>query len=542
MPWIRFDPYFRIGEFMSSSIASATAQALPKIKSINPATQDVLGEIPVFSAEMVRSAVTKARSAQPAWEKMGFADRRKFILKARDVLMSEMDAVADLISKENGKPIVEALGNDIMPVLDLMTYFAKNAQKLLRKERIKLGKWTVLGRKSHLEFYPYGVVGVIAPWNFPLSIPLGEVAMALIVGNTVVLKPSEFTSLVGLKVKDIFAKAGLPEGVLEVVTGDGSTGAALVNSGCNKIAFTGSVATGKRIMSACSETLTSVTLELGGKDPMIVFEDADLDVASSAAVWGAFCNSGQVCASVERVYVQESVAAKFTDMVVTKTKQLRQGNGQNLNVDLGAMTAEMQIQKVEEQVRDARNRGAKILTGGERLSGKGLFYPPTVLTCVNHDFPVVMEETFGPLLPIMNFKTDDEAVRLANDSPYGLNAYIWSGDTERAGLVASQLQSGTVNINESLFTHALPQTPWGGPKNSGLGRTHGAMGLLDLVEVRHVHTNRKQGKRNFFWWYGYGPEKVELMKLLMQALFGKGLPRVTALIKFLVKSLKAKVN
>lgn len=528
---------------MSASL-SMTMEDLPKIKSINPATLEIIGEVPNMGEREVRVLVQAARTVQPQWEKLGFKARAAFVLRARDILMAEMDNIAELISKENGKPVVEAIGNDIMPVMDLMTYFAKNSQKLLKKEKIRLGKWSVMGRRSHLEFYPFGVVGVISPWNFPLSIPLGEVAMALMVGNTVVLKPSEHTPLVGLKIKEIFEKAKLPQDVLHVVTGDGKTGAALVESGCNKICFTGSVETGKKIMASCAQSLTSVMLELGGKDPLIVFDDADLDTASSAAVWGAFCNSGQICASVERLYVQDTIYDNFVGLVVDKTKKLRQGVGQSVDVDVAAMTAEMQIKKVSEHVEDARKRGAKILTGGKRLEDKkGYFYPPTVLVDVDHTFSIVSEETFGPVLPIMKFKTEDEAIKLANDSKYGLNAYVWSKDKAKARRVASQLQVGTANINESVFSHAVPQTPWGGPKLSGIGRTHGALGLLDLVEVRHVHENKVQGKKNFFWWFGYGADKVEMDKVLCEALFGKGFfHRLGALIRFVVKSLKAKVN
>lgn len=521
----------------------AVSQSMDTIKSINPATLEVLGEVPNMDARQVAEAVRAARAVQKSWEAVGFAKRRESLLCVRDAILDDIDAIADIISKENGKPILEAIGNDIMPVMDLITYFAKNAEKLLRKETIKLGKWNFLGRKSHLEFYPLGVVGVIAPWNFPFSIPMGEVAMALVVGNTVVLKPSEYTPLVGKKIKDIFDKAKFPQDVVRLVTGDGMTGAALTKAGCDKIAFTGSVNTGKKIMAACADTLTPVTLELGGKDPFIVFKDADLDVASSAAVWGAFCNSGQVCASVERVYVEESVKDEFTRMVVEKTNKIRQGIGQSSDVDVGSMTAEMQIKKVEQHVEDARKRGAKILTGGERNRDfKGYFYKPTVLTGVDHSFPIVAEETFGPVLPIMGFKTEDEAVTLANDSAYALNAYVWSGDVGKAKRAASRIVAGTVNVNESLFTHALAQTPWGGPKASGIGRTHGANGLMDLVQVRHVHVNSVVKKKNFFWWYGYSAEKVDMMKALMTALFSRKGGRIKAFFKFVRMSLGAKVN
>jgi len=526
----------------SVQIKSIPVNDKPSIKSINPATLASLGEVSNLDDAAVIRAVASARAAQPAWAALGFSGRKKFLLAARDKILSSIDAIALLISEENGKPIAEAIGNDIMPVLDLMTYFAGQAEKILKKERLKLGKWTLMGRRSHLEYYPYGVIGVIAPWNFPFSIPMGEVAMALMAGNTVVLKPSEHTPLIGLKVQEVFDSIGLPKDVLKTVTGDGLTGAALIKARVDKIAFTGSVPTGKKIMAACAEHLIPVTLELGGKDPMLVFEDADLDVASSAAVWGAFCNSGQVCASVERVYVHHSIADEFTRQVVEKTKKLRQGNGQSADVDIGAMTMELQLKKVEAHVADAKKRGAKILVGGEReAQAKGWFFPPTVMTGVDHSFLVVKDETFGPVLPIMTFKTEEDAVHLANDSDYGLNAYIWTKDRARGERLASRMVAGTVTLNDSVFTFALPMTPWGGPKQSGLGRTHGALGLLDLVQVRHIHINTQAAKRNFFWWYSYSPEKIVMMKTLCLALFGKGFSRIAALLKFIGMSFKAKV-
>lgn len=512
------------------------------IESINPANLEILGSVTCADTAQVHSAVSQAKVAQASWQNLGFQKRRQYLLAFRDLVLQEIEGLAKMISQENGKPIIEAIGNDILPVLDLITYFANHSEKLLKKEKIKLGKWSVMGRKSHLEFYPYGVVGVISPWNFPFSIPVGEVAMALMAGNTVVLKPSEHTPLIAEKVKTLFEKIQLPENVFQILQGDGAIGAELVNSRVDKIVFTGSVATGKRIMEACAKTLKPLTLELGGKDPMLVFADADLDVASSAAVWGAFCNSGQVCASVERVYVEESAREVFTNFVLEKTKSLRQNHSQ-FDVDVGAMTLSSQLDKVVEQVEAARAQGARILSGGKKPeNAKGYFYEPTVITNVDHNFAVVNEETFGPVLPIMTFQNEDEAIQKANASDYALNAYVWTKDRSKAHRVASQLIAGTVNINESLFTHALPQTPWGGVKDSGLGRTHGALGLLDLVQVRHVHENKRPTKKNFFWWYGYSEEKIQLLKLLSTSLFGKGWGRVKAFVKFVRLSMKVKVR
>ncbi|MBA2737818.1 MAG: aldehyde dehydrogenase family protein, partial [Pyrinomonadaceae bacterium] len=279
-----------------------------KIISYNPATNEEIGRVENNSAENVETAIEKSREAFRKWRETSYKERARFIIKAREVILSEMDEIARLISDESGKPVAEAFSAEIAPVLDLMQYFARNAQKILKSEKINIGQLKFLGRSSKIIYQPLGVIGIISPWNFPFSIPLGEVVMGLMAGNTIVLKPSELTPLVGLKIGEIFEKAGLPEDVLQVVTGDGKTGAALVDAGVNKIMFTGSVATGRKIAANAAKTLTPVVLELGGKDPMIIFADANLEAASSAAVWGAFTNSGQACSSVERLYVEASIA------------------------------------------------------------------------------------------------------------------------------------------------------------------------------------------------------------------------------------------
>jgi succinate-semialdehyde dehydrogenase/glutarate-semialdehyde dehydrogenase len=333
-------------------------------------------------------------------------------------------------------------------------------------------------------------------------------------GNSVVLKPSELTPLVGLKVGDVFARAGLPAGVLEIVTGDGSTGAALVEAGVDKIMFTGSVPTGRRVAETAARKLIPVVLELGGKDPMIVFEDADISAASEAAVWGAFANSGQACASVERCYVHASVAEEFTRRVVEKVKALRQESG--VACDLGAMSSERQFRLVEEHVGDAVARGARVLAGGGRARGcsdRGWFHEPTVLAGVDHSMTVMREETFGPVLPLMTFRDEAEAVRLANDSDFGLTASVWTRDLKKGRRVASQIEAGTVMVNEVLYTHGIAQTPWGGVKQSGLGRTHGRLGLLEMVAPHHVHVNRLAFMQDV-WWFAYTPGAASLFRSL----------------------------
>lgn len=474
--------------------------------SINPATLEKLGEVRIASSDEVTTAVTQARQAFPDWASRSFKQRAEYILSARRFTLDHLDEIVDLISRETGKPKTEVLAIDIIPAVDVMSYSAKKTAKLLKPERIGIGKYNLLGRASSLHFKPLGVVGIISPWNVPFGIPMSQLAMALMAGNTVVLKPSEYTPMIGLKLGEIFRAVGLPDGVLTVVPGDGSTGAALVEAGANKIIFTGSVATGKKVAAAAAKDLIPVVLELGGKDAMIVLKDADIEAAASGAVWGAFCNAGQVCASVERCYVDETIADEFIARVVEKTKKLRQGAGENQNVDIGAMTNEQQLRIVDDQVSDATRRGAKILCGGERnREMDGLFYKPTVLVNLDHTFPVMQAETFGPVLPIMTFKTVEEAVRLANDSRYGLTASIWTRNIALGKRLATQLQAGTAMINESVYTYAIPETPWGGVKQSGLGHTHAQLGLKELVQTEHIHVNRITWLKDF-WWYGYSAE------------------------------------
>ena len=483
-----------------------------EIISYDPSTGDEIGRVPLMNAPDVADAVDKARAAQPAWARLSYRSRAEFILRARERVLDQLDEIAKLISRETGKPATEAISMEIVPTLDLMHHFAENTESLLDQRRIGLGQYNLMGRSSYVVYKPLGVVGIISPWNFPWATPLDEVVMALMAGNGVVVKPSELTPLTALKIADIFKQAKLPEGLLQIVTGDGSTGAALVDAGVDKIMFTGSVNTGKRVAETAAKHLTPVVLELGGKDPMIVLEDADLENAARAAIWGAFCNSGQACASIERCYVHESIAGKFLDLVVKETQLLKQDKASVEPIDVGAMTNERQLQIVEDHVSDAVDRGAQIRTGGHRLNDSdGWFHQPTVVTGVDHSMKLMRDETFGPVLPIMTFKTDEEAVRLANDSIYGLTASVFTKDTSRGRRLAEQIDAGTVMVNEVVYTHAVAQTPWGGVKQSGYGRTHGSLGLLELVSAQHIHVNAVPRVPDV-WWFPYTKQAGELFR------------------------------
>jgi succinate-semialdehyde dehydrogenase/glutarate-semialdehyde dehydrogenase len=495
---------------MSTQTLPAQDVKATEIVSYDPGTGQEIGRAPLASPTEVKEAVFKARQAQPAWASLSYRQRARIILRARELMLAERDELALLISQETGKPVAEAISMELVPTLDAMHYFAHAAADLLRPQKIDIGQYGLMGRSSSIVFRPLGVIGIISPWNFPLATPADEVVMALMAGNAVVLKPSELTPLIALKLGDIFTQAGLPPGLLNIATGDGSTGRALVDARVDKIMFTGSVATGKRVAEAAAKYLTPVVLELGGKDPMIVLEDADLENAARAAVWGAFANSGQACASVERCYVQESIAQKFIEQVVTETRSLKQGLGTDTDIDVGAMSNENQLQIVTDHVNDAKQRGAKVLAGGQRASNRaGLFYEPTVLTNVDHDMTIMRDETFGPVLPVMTFKTEDEAIKLANDSIYGLTASVWTKNISKGRRIAERIDAGTVMVNEVVYTHGIAQTPWGGIKNSGYGRTHGRMGLLELVHPQHIHVNRVSFLPDL-WWFRYSAQASRL--------------------------------
>jgi succinate-semialdehyde dehydrogenase/glutarate-semialdehyde dehydrogenase len=494
-----------------------STQSLPstqkrEIVCVNPATGEELGRVPLMNASEVAAAVTRARKAQQPWSQLSYRARAEYVLRAREIVLAQVDEIAALISRETGKPRAEATSMEVVPTLDLMHYFARNAAALLNRQKVGIGQYELMGRSSYIVYKPLGVVGIISPWNFPWATPLDEVVMALMAGNAVVLKPSELTPLCALKIGDVLREARFPEGLVEIVTGDGSTGAALVEAGVDKIMFTGSVATGKRVAEAAAHHLTPVVLELGGKDPMVVLEDANLANAARAAVWGGFCNAGQACASIERCYVHESVAEEFTKLVVEETRKLRVGPPTSDEIDVGSMTNERQLRIVEDHIQDAVDHGARVETGGHRVKNSdGWFHEPTVVTHVDHSMELMRDETFGPVLPIMTFRTDDEALRLANDSIYGLTASVFTSNVARGRRLAEQIDAGTVMINEVVYTHAIAQTPWGGVKQSGYGRTHGRLGLLELVIPQHIHVNRVPWLPDV-WWFRYTTDAANLFR------------------------------
>lgn len=492
----------------------------------SPATLEKIGEVPIAVPAEVRESVYRAQRAFTDWSALDFRRRAEVLLTARGKFVDRRDELVELICSENGKPRVEALV-EITYVCDVITFYAKEARRFLKAHR--LSPHMLKNKRVTVHYQPRGVIGMITPWNFPLILTIGESIPALMAGNCVVIKPSEWTPLIAIRGAEIIHEAlrehGMTPDVLQVVNGRGETGTALIDE-ADMVAFTGSVRTGKLVAERAAKRLIPVSLELGGKDPMIVLKDADLERASNAAVWGAFSNSGQVCISVERVYVEESIADEFTRRVVEKTQALRQGfdaGDREKLVDVGAMTYPGQIDVVETHIDDAKARGAQVLTGGRRNPNlPGRFFEPTVLTGVDHSMQVMTDETFGPVLPIMRVTDANEALRLANDSIYGLNASVFAGNRAEGERIAARIDAGITCVNDVIAGFGVTDAPSGGLKESGIGKRHGVEGIRRFCHQKVIVTDRF-GMKNEIFWYPYSDATERLLDRMLGVVFSTGL-------------------
>jgi acyl-CoA reductase-like NAD-dependent aldehyde dehydrogenase len=502
-----------------SQLASPTLHAVATIESINPATQEVNAQFEVTLSTEWPAIFERARNAQKDWAARPLRERCTMLRGLRDAIFARRDEIADIVTREAGKPRVEAIFAEVLLALDTADFLARQAPRWLRPARVPHHNIAMKAKSGWMEFSPRGVVAIISPWNYPFSIPMAQVIPALVAGNAVLLKPSELTPWCGQLVGELVEQAKFPSGLVQVLQGGGEIGAAMIEAGPDKVFFTGSVATGKRIAEACAKQLIPSVLELGGKDAMIVLADADLEIASSAAVWGGFMNCGETCISVERVYVEQSIAERFTQLCVAKTKKLRVGPASDPDVEIGPMIRLRQLEKVEAQLRDAVTRGAQILTGGNRRPDLGQnFLEPAVVSQVNHLMQLMREETFGPVIAIQSVANAEEALALANDSPFGLSASLWTSDVRRGREVASRIRAGSVMINDVASYYGIAEAPHGGPGASGWGHTHSRLGLLEMVQVKYVDVDRLPRVPKS-WWFGYTEELAVAAGSFVESLF-----------------------
>lgn len=506
-------------------------------QSVNPATGEIIGHSKIHSLEELNNIVERARQAQINWEVESVERRRKKILKVRDFIVENADRIAEIITRDNGKVKIDALAAEVIPAAMAVSYYTKKSKLFLKEKKLRSGNILFIYKRSKIVRVPFGVIGIISPWNYPFAIPFSEVIMGLLAGNAVVLKTATETQMVGQILKEAINYAGLPDNIFNYVNIPGSiAGEAFINSGLNKIFFTGSVNVGKFLMEKAAKNLTPLTLELGGNDAMIVCEDADPFRAAMGAVWGGFQNSGQSCGGVERIYVHEKIYGEFMTILKSQIENLRVNYGEDFNSDMGCMTTEKQIHTVNEHIEDALKKGANIFAKSKVPADNKLknFLPAVVLADVNHEMILMRDETFGPVVGVMKFKDYDEAVALANDSYLGLTGSVWSKNKKRAVSIGKKIKAGVISINDHLMSHGLAETPWGGFKQSGIGRTHGELGFDEMTQpMVVVHDYMPFLKRNL-WWHPYDKKLYDGLRGILSFLYGKNIgERIFGLTKLM---------
>jgi succinate-semialdehyde dehydrogenase/glutarate-semialdehyde dehydrogenase len=492
-----------------------------RVKS--PVTLAPIGEFEAASAEEVRAAVERARKAQASWARLSVKQRAAYLWRLLDQFVKRQDEIIDAVIQETGKPRSEAIGMEVFACCDAISFYAKRAPRFLAPEKRRIHGLMGFAKRLRLVYKPLGVVGLITPWNGPVVLAVNPLVQALLAGNAVVHKPSEVTPFSALLVKKLVDDAGLPPDLYQVIQGDGQTGAALIEAGVDKISFTGSVATGRKVAEACGRRLIPCTLELGGKDAMIVCADADLERAAQGALLGSCMNTGHYCCGTERIYVVEPIYDRFVEKVVAAAKQLRQSDSGE--TDVGAVFWDQQLAIIEDHMTDAVAKGARVLVGGRRNPKlAGLYYEPTVVVDVSHDMELMRKETFGPIVAIQKVRDDEEALRLANDSEYGLNGNVWTTDAEKGQRLAERMETGGVCVNDMAITYGIPEAPFGGVKASGVGQVNGAQGIRGYCHAHPILADRK-GKGPIQGGYPYTRKSEAGMQKFIRLLWGTPLGR-----------------
>ncbi|MCF7805502.1 MAG: aldehyde dehydrogenase family protein [Candidatus Marinimicrobia bacterium] len=494
----------------------------------NPASGELLGHSPVTGAEELESIVAQARIAQQVWAKFPLSERVNYVLRIRDWIVEHGDEIAMTIHRDNGKSPVDAMATEVLSSAIAANYYAKNAKKFLKPKKLRPGNIILSYKQSTIYREPFGVIGIISPWNYPFTIPFHEVIIGLLSGNAIILKTARETQMVGRKLEECIQAADLPDGVFNYVNMAGKNfGQQIFSLGIDKLFFTGGQRAGAQLMAEAAKTVTPVSLELGSNDAMIICEDADLERAAGGAVWAGMQNSGQSCGGIERIYVHENVYEPFLELLKSYTESLKCGLECGKGMDYGVMTTTEQVDTVNRHLENALELGAEIFVESQIPESANLqnFVPARVLTGVNHSMDVMREETFGPVVGVMSYGTDREAIALANDSIHGLTSSVWSKDRKRAEKIARQIQSGTVLVNDHLMSHGMAETPWGGFKKSGIGRTHGALGFEEMTQPQVVVRDRLSFTRRALWWHPYSEKLYNGLSAILELLYGKTLRR-----------------
>lgn len=497
----------------------------PRLVVLSPVTGQPIGDVPIASKADVYAAVARARAAQPAWAARSVGERAAVLAGVRRRLLDRMDEVVDLVARESGKPRQEGLLHEVLAPLDFLSYYVEHAERILEPTPIALR--LLKHRGSYVHYAPRGVMAVLGPWNFPVHLPFTGVMAGLVAGNAVVVKPSEYTPLVTDLMRSIYLEGGVPEDVLQVVHGYGDVGAAIIEAGVDFVDFIGSARTGRKVAAACGERLTPYVLELGGKAPALVLDDAPMARAIDAIVWGAFVNNGQACVSVERILVHDKAWDRFVPPFVEKVKALRLGDPTaGADIDLGPVANQRQLEVVERLIADATAKGARVLCGGRRLDRPGLYHEPTVITDATPDMAILNEEIFGPAVVIVRCADAEAMIAEANRTRHGLGGYVFTRDSVRGRALAERIEAGAVMVNDTVAIQAIPEAPWGGVKDSGVGFAHAEEGLRHLCQVRHVNFDLVPWMNRELWWFPYRGRDIPTFRKALGALYGRGIDRL----------------